>query len=455
MCQFPVCVDILLNVHGTVLRPKKSVPSYVSCIDPKSILIQDVRLYRKPAPSKAPTPSKPTAKPVPAAKPSTSVCIPSLCQCETQCALQKLKSERAMEVDDDDVAPVSASRKRKAKAVVLSDDEDEVKVSPPKKKQATTTAASSKPRASTSTAKADAEGKESKHFKKDGATPRKTATPRKAAAAAAARNKKAKDDDFIASSEEEDDDDDFVMDEDDEELVKKIKGKAQASAKKTPAKATPAKSTPAKSAAKSKAEDKKPAKADDQKSVKAEDTKPAKTEDKAEDKPAKKPKYAASAVLGDSRTHHLRSWYAMKAGRAGPSNPGSKDIPIPSDPNCLAGLSFVFTGELSSLSRDEAIELAKRYGGRVTGQPSSKTSFVVVGADAGPSKLKAIEKNHLKTLDEDDFLNLIATRVTDESNLDDKTRKKIEKEQEAIRQSAKEMERREKQAAKEIAASGV
>ncbi|KAI0709836.1 DNA replication factor C, large subunit [Earliella scabrosa] len=124
----------------------------------------------------------------------------------------------------------------------------------------------------------------------------------------------------------------------------------------------------------------------------------------------------------------------MKA-RAGPSNPGSKEIPIPSDPNCLAGLSFVFTGELTSLSRDEAVELAKRYGGRVTGQPSSKTSYVVVGLDAGPSKLKAIEKNKLKTLDEDGFLNLIATR----------------KEQEAIRESAKEMERREKQAGKQSA----
>ena len=56
----------------------------------------------------------------------------------------------------------------------------------------------------------------------------------------------------------------------------------------------------------------------------------------------------------------------MKAGRAGPSAPGSKEIPVPEDPNCLAGLSFVFTGELSSLSRDEAVELAKRYGGCVS-----------------------------------------------------------------------------------------
>ena len=89
----------------------------------------------------------------------------------------------------------------------------------------------------------------------------------------------------------------------------------------------------------------------------------------------------------------------------------------------------------------------------MVGQPSSKTSYVVLGADAGPSKLKAIEKNRLKTLDEDGFLNLIATRVTDDSMLDDKTRKKLEKEQEAIRQNAKEMEQREKHAAKAAAAA--
>lgn len=72
----------------------------------------------------------------------------------------------------------------------------------------------------------------------------------------------------------------------------------------------------------------------------------------------------------------------------------------------------------------------------------------MLGADAGPSKLKAIEKNKLKTLDEDGFLDLIRTRKVDSSKLDEKTRKKLEQEQEAIRQNAKEMEQREKQAAK-------
>ena len=91
---------------------------------------------------------------------------------------------------------------------------------------------------------------------------------------------------------------------------------------------------------------------------------------------------------------------------------------------------------------------------RVTGQPSSKTSFVVVGADAGPSKLAAIQKNNIKTLDEDGFLNLIATRVPDMNNLDDKTKKKLAKEKEAIRTAAAEMEKREKRAAKAGKASG-
>lgn len=58
------------------------------------------------------------------------------------------------------------------------------------------------------------------------------------------------------------------------------------------------------------------------------------------------------------------NWAAAKAAKAaGPRAPGSKTVPEPKSPDCLIGLSFVFTGELSSFSRDEAIDLAKRYGG--------------------------------------------------------------------------------------------
>jgi replication factor C subunit 1 len=78
-------------------------------------------------------------------------------------------------------------------------------------------------------------------------------------------------------------------------------------------------------------------------------------------------------------------------------------------------------------------------------QPSSKTSYVVLGDNAGPAKLAAIKKHGLKTLNEDEFLNLIATRKgADEGGLDPKTKKKLEKEQEEIRKAAKEMEKRER-----------
>jgi replication factor C subunit 1 len=77
------------------------------------------------------------------------------------------------------------------------------------------------------------------------------------------------------------------------------------------------------------------------------------------------------------------------------------------------------------------------------GQPSSKTDYVVLGEDAGPRKLEAIKKHNLVTLDEDGFLNLIATRKG-LGKVDDKTKKKMEKEQAEIKKVAKEMESREK-----------
>ena len=81
---------------------------------------------------------------------------------------------------------------------------------------------------------------------------------------------------------------------------------------------------------------------------------------------------------------------------------------------------------------------------RVVLQPSSKTDYVVLGENAGSSKIAAIKKHGLKTLSEDEFLNLIATRKgLGNGKIDEKTKKKMEKEKEEIRKAAKEMEKRE------------
>merc|ERR1712093_800172 len=68
----------------------------------------------------------------------------------------------------------------------------------------------------------------------------------------------------------------------------------------------------------------------------------------------------------------------------------------------------VFTGLLETLSREEGQELVKRYGGKVTTAPSSKTSFVVLGNDAGPSKLRKIQDMKIKTINEDGLFALIS-----------------------------------------------
>jgi len=72
----------------------------------------------------------------------------------------------------------------------------------------------------------------------------------------------------------------------------------------------------------------------------------------------------------------------------------------------LEGRTFVLTGKLSSLSRDEAGDLVRARGGTVSGSVSKKTDYVVVGEDAG-SKLQKATELGLKILDEDAFLALM------------------------------------------------
>jgi DNA ligase (NAD+) len=57
----------------------------------------------------------------------------------------------------------------------------------------------------------------------------------------------------------------------------------------------------------------------------------------------------------------------------------------------LHGLTFVLTGTLPTLSRDEAKELIEKAGGKVSSAVSKKTSFVVAGEDAGTKLNKAKE----------------------------------------------------------------
>lgn len=63
----------------------------------------------------------------------------------------------------------------------------------------------------------------------------------------------------------------------------------------------------------------------------------------------------------------------------------------PVEEKLLANLTFVITGTLPSLSREEAKDLIERYGGKVTGSVSRKTDFVLAGEAAGSKLVKARE----------------------------------------------------------------
>jgi DNA ligase (NAD+) len=73
----------------------------------------------------------------------------------------------------------------------------------------------------------------------------------------------------------------------------------------------------------------------------------------------------------------------------------------------LAGLTFVLTGTLPTLTRDEAKERIESAGGKVSGSVSKKTSYVVAGEEAG-SKLATAEKLGVPVLDEAALLDLLA-----------------------------------------------
>jgi len=69
----------------------------------------------------------------------------------------------------------------------------------------------------------------------------------------------------------------------------------------------------------------------------------------------------------------------------------------------LQGMTVVITGTLPTLSREQAASLVEASGGRVANSVSKKTTFVVVGADAG-SKLEKARTLGVETIDEAEFL---------------------------------------------------
>ncbi len=83
------------------------------------------------------------------------------------------------------------------------------------------------------------------------------------------------------------------------------------------------------------------------------------------------------------------------------AKPQKKSGPLP-----LAGKTFVFTGGMESMSREEAGERVRTLGGSVSGSVSKKTSYVVAGSESG-TKLDKARSFGVPVLTEEEFVRMI------------------------------------------------
>lgn len=115
-------------------------------------------------------------------------------------------------------------------------------------------------------------------------------------------------------------------------------------------------------------------------------------------------------------------------------------------PNCLSGLTIIFTGVLPNLDRDSAESIAKQYGAKVTKSILKKTSLVVIGEEAGPSKVKKIKEFGTKAITEEGFIELLSKMPPEGGSGANAqaARLKREEEERRIEEEAREAERKEK-----------
>jgi len=112
------------------------------------------------------------------------------------------------------------------------------------------------------------------------------------------------------------------------------------------------------------------------------------------------PRIAGSVALFFRQEENRRLVVALEAAGVAMEEQAS------SGPKLLLGKTFVLTGTLNSMTRDQAKEAIQRLGGRVSSSVSKKTSYVVVGADPG-SKADDANRLDVPILDETAFRTLL------------------------------------------------
>ncbi len=117
--------------------------------------------------------------------------------------------------------------------------------------------------------------------------------------------------------------------------------------------------------------------------------------------------------VGPVIAESLRAWWTVPTNRALVEKLRAAGVllegPEPETPDLepiLAGMTFVLTGGLEQMTREDAEAAIAARGGKVTGSVSKKTSYVVVGENPG-SKLAKAEQLGVDRIDEDALLALL------------------------------------------------
>ncbi|ODV75582.1 replication factor C subunit 1 [Cyberlindnera jadinii NRRL Y-1542] len=294
---------------------------------------------------------------------------------------------------------------------------------------------------------------------------------------------KSKDQDFVVLDDDFDDDDAAFDDDDDVEFLEELSSLPNEKATKRGTRSSTAKTKAASPVKTSKPPVESPQKrktVTHTEEVPEETPKKLRTSD-ARTTPKKTPSKSASQSTGitamdvlakipdaelpediptDKGTFNYQQFKARQADVA--HAPTNLELPVGA-PNCLTGLTMVFTGVMPNLGREDAEALAKQYGAKVTKSISGKTSVVVIGEEAGPSKVRKIKQHKIKAIDEDGFIQLIKGMPEEGGDGDAAEKARIKREEEerkAMEESAKleaqaklEAKQREK-AIKEAKASG-
>lgn len=111
--------------------------------------------------------------------------------------------------------------------------------------------------------------------------------------------------------------------------------------------------------------------------------------------------------------------------RKDPPHKGEKEVPEGA-PDCLAGFTFVISGTLDSLEREEAEDLIKRHGGRVTGSVSKKTNYLLCDEDIEGRKSAKAKELGTAFLTEDGLFEMIRSSKKSKSATQPESKKSVD-----------------------------